>query len=89
MKPYAVSDEAIRRIGNYTQIILEDIKLGPYKVKTQYALKSKSYEEIQMLFDNEMRIVNTFIPMDSEEVKSKKGIEESSKGTEDELKSDR
>ncbi|GJW01202.1 hypothetical protein Tco_1556453 [Tanacetum coccineum] len=52
-------------------------------------LKSKSYEEIQKLFDNEMRRVNTFIPMDSKVVKSKKGIEESSKGTEDELESDK
>ncbi|GJY36379.1 hypothetical protein Tco_0421757 [Tanacetum coccineum] len=32
-------------------------------------LKSKSYEEIQKMFDNEMRRVNTFIPMDSEVVK--------------------
>ncbi|GJR27139.1 putative ribonuclease H-like domain-containing protein [Tanacetum coccineum] len=52
-----------------------------------HQLKSKSYKEIQKLFDNEIRRVNTFIPMDSEEVKSKKGTEESSKGTEDELKS--
>ncbi|GJV04824.1 putative ribonuclease H-like domain-containing protein [Tanacetum coccineum] len=52
-------------------------------------LKSKSFEEIQKLFDNEMSRVNTFIPMDSEEVKSKKGTEESSKGTEDEQKSDK
>ncbi|GJU17687.1 hypothetical protein Tco_1145653 [Tanacetum coccineum] len=52
-------------------------------------LKRKSYEEIQMLFDNEMRRVNIFIPIDSEVVKSKKGTQESSKGTEDELKSDK
>ncbi|GJW36893.1 hypothetical protein Tco_0059813 [Tanacetum coccineum] len=37
---------------------------------------------------NQMR-VNTFIPMDSKEVKSKKETEESSKGTKDELKSDK
>ncbi|GJX81028.1 hypothetical protein Tco_0329177 [Tanacetum coccineum] len=60
--------------------------MGGYK---HNQLKSKSYEEIQKLFDNEMRRVNTFIPMDSEEVKIKKGTEESSKGTEDELKSDK
>ncbi|GJS04770.1 hypothetical protein Tco_0321278 [Tanacetum coccineum] len=60
--------------------------MGGYK---HNQLKSKSYEEIQKLFDNEMRRVNTFIPMDSEEVKRKKGIEESSKGTEDELRSDK
>ncbi|GKB42011.1 hypothetical protein Tco_0886953 [Tanacetum coccineum] len=41
------------------------------------------------MFDNEMRRVNTFIPMDSEVVKSKKETEESSKGTEDELESDK
>ncbi|GJU58521.1 hypothetical protein Tco_1236287 [Tanacetum coccineum] len=52
-------------------------------------LKSKSYEEIQKMFDNEMRRVNTFIPMDSEVVKSKKETEESSKGTEDELECDK
>ncbi|GKB18086.1 hypothetical protein Tco_0852009 [Tanacetum coccineum] len=38
------------------------------------------------LFDNEIRRVNSFIPKDYEEIKSKKGTEESSKGTEDELK---
>ncbi|GKC04109.1 hypothetical protein Tco_0995719, partial [Tanacetum coccineum] len=47
--------------------------IGGYKHKQ---LKSKSYEEIQKMFDNEMRRVNTFIPMDSEVVKSKNGIEE-------------
>ncbi|GKB46259.1 putative ribonuclease H-like domain-containing protein [Tanacetum coccineum] len=47
------------------------------------------YEEIQKLFDNEMRRVNTFIPIDSEVVKIKKGTKESSKGTEDELKSNK
>ncbi|GJX38076.1 hypothetical protein Tco_0251379 [Tanacetum coccineum] len=52
-------------------------------------LKSKIYEEIQKMFDNEMRRVNTFIPIDSEVVKSKKGTEESSKGTEDELESNK
>ncbi|GKA24752.1 hypothetical protein Tco_0710785 [Tanacetum coccineum] len=60
--------------------------MGVYK---HNQLKSKSYEEIQKMFDNEVRRVNTFIPMDSEEVKSKKETEESSKGTEDELKSDK
>ncbi|GJZ95856.1 hypothetical protein Tco_0668190 [Tanacetum coccineum] len=58
--------------------------MGGYK---HNQLKSKSYEEIQKLFDNEMRRVNIFIPMDSELVKSKKETEESSKGTEDELES--
>ncbi|GJS05702.1 hypothetical protein Tco_0322210 [Tanacetum coccineum] len=54
------------------------------------SLKSKSYKEIHKLFNNEMRRVNTLnIPMDSEVVKSKKETEEISKGTEDELKSDK
>ncbi|GKE82269.1 hypothetical protein Tco_1552269, partial [Tanacetum coccineum] len=52
-------------------------------------LKSKSYEEIQKTFDNEMRRVNTFIPMHYEVVKSKKGTKEILKGTEDELESDK
>ncbi|GKA43675.1 hypothetical protein Tco_0736399 [Tanacetum coccineum] len=37
--------------------------MGGYKYNQ---LKSKSYDEIQKLFDNEMKRVNTFIPMDSE-----------------------
>ncbi|GJU10088.1 hypothetical protein Tco_1132484, partial [Tanacetum coccineum] len=60
--------------------------MGGYKYNQ---LKSKSYDEIQKLFDNEMKRVNTFIPMDSEVMKSKEGIEESSKRTEDELESDK
>ncbi|GJT62593.1 hypothetical protein Tco_1006126 [Tanacetum coccineum] len=60
--------------------------MGGYK---HNQLKSKSYEEIQKMFDNEMRRVNTFIPMDSEIVKSKKETKESSKGTGDELESDK
>ncbi|GJY72229.1 hypothetical protein Tco_0475932 [Tanacetum coccineum] len=60
--------------------------MGGYK---HNQLKRKRYEEIQKLFDNEMRRVNTFIPMVSKVVKSKKGTEESSKGTQNELKSDK
>ncbi|GJT51568.1 hypothetical protein Tco_0977725 [Tanacetum coccineum] len=60
--------------------------MGGYK---HNQLKSKRYEEIQKLFDNEIKRVNTFILMDYEEVKSKKGTEESSTVTEDELKSDK
>ncbi|GJS66925.1 hypothetical protein Tco_0681489 [Tanacetum coccineum] len=60
--------------------------MGGYK---HNQLKSKSYEEIQKMFDNEMRRVNTFIPMDSEVVKSKMGTEESYKGAEDELEVDK
>ncbi|GJS49135.1 hypothetical protein Tco_0599256 [Tanacetum coccineum] len=52
-------------------------------------LKSKRYDEIQKLFDNEMKRVNTFIPMDSEVMKSKEGTKESSKRTEDELETDK
>ncbi|GJX31593.1 hypothetical protein Tco_0241448 [Tanacetum coccineum] len=60
--------------------------IGGYK---HNQLKNKSFEEIQKTFANEMRRVNTFIPMDSGVVKSKKEIEESSKETEDELESDK
>ncbi|GJW88806.1 hypothetical protein Tco_0164146 [Tanacetum coccineum] len=60
--------------------------MGRYK---HNQLKSKSFEEIQKMFANEIRRVNTFIPMDSEVVKCKKEIEESSKRTEDELESDK
>ncbi|GJS26402.1 hypothetical protein Tco_0487022 [Tanacetum coccineum] len=60
--------------------------IGGYK---HNQLNSKSYEEIQKMFDNEMRRVNTFIPMDSEVVKSKMGTKESSKGAEDELEADK
>ncbi|GJY76192.1 ribonuclease H-like domain-containing protein [Tanacetum coccineum] len=35
-------------------------------------LKNKSFEEIQMLFDKEMKRVNSFVPIDSEVVKSVK-----------------
>ncbi|GJU32470.1 hypothetical protein Tco_1176059 [Tanacetum coccineum] len=60
--------------------------MGGYKYNQ---LKSKSYDEIQKLFDKEINRVNTFIPMDSEVVKSKEGTEESSKRTEDELEFDK
>ncbi|GJV44397.1 hypothetical protein Tco_1428933 [Tanacetum coccineum] len=60
--------------------------MGGYKYNQ---LKSKSYDEIQKLFDKEIKRVNTFIPMDSEVMKSKEGTEESSKRIEDELESDK
>ncbi|GJW32345.1 hypothetical protein Tco_0052377 [Tanacetum coccineum] len=51
-------------------------------------LKSKSYDEIQKLFDKEMKRVNTFVDMNSEVVKgSEKRTEESSKRVGDELES--
>ncbi|GJS63024.1 copia protein [Tanacetum coccineum] len=50
--------------------------MGGYKYKQ---LKSKSYDEIQKLFDNEMKRVNTFIPMDSEKRAGKEQKQESSK----------
>ncbi|GJX64072.1 hypothetical protein Tco_0298415 [Tanacetum coccineum] len=52
-------------------------------------LKSKSYDEIQKLFDKEMKRVNTFVDMNSEVVKgSETRTEESSKRARDELESD-
>ncbi|GKB13317.1 uncharacterized mitochondrial protein-like protein [Tanacetum coccineum] len=53
-------------------------------------LKSKSYDEIQKLFDKEMKRVNTFVDMNSEVVKgSETRTEESSKSAGDELESDK
>ncbi|GKB47709.1 hypothetical protein Tco_0898462, partial [Tanacetum coccineum] len=52
--------------------------MGEYK---HNQLKSKSYEEIQKMFDNEMRRVNTFILMDSEESKKAESSEEKAKGS--------
>ncbi|GKE14504.1 hypothetical protein Tco_1422081, partial [Tanacetum coccineum] len=52
-------------------------------------LKNKSYDEIQKLFDKEMKRVHTFVDMNSEIVKgSETRIEESFKRVGDELKSD-
>ncbi|GKA75514.1 hypothetical protein Tco_0781892 [Tanacetum coccineum] len=52
-------------------------------------LKNKSFEEIQMLFDNTMKWVDSFISMDTEVVEgSKSQAEGSSKRTGEELESD-
>ncbi|GJT38934.1 hypothetical protein Tco_0938799 [Tanacetum coccineum] len=52
-------------------------------------LKSKSYDEIQKLFDKEMKRLNTFVDMNSEVVKgSETRTEESSKRAGEELESD-
>ncbi|GJW19255.1 hypothetical protein Tco_0026691 [Tanacetum coccineum] len=52
-------------------------------------LKSKSYDEIQEMFDKEMKRVNTFVDMNTELVKgSKTKAEGSSKRAGDELESD-
>ncbi|GJY46441.1 hypothetical protein Tco_0435504 [Tanacetum coccineum] len=52
-------------------------------------LKTKSFEDIQMLFDKEMKRVNTFVDMDIELVKgSETRIEGSSKRAREELKSE-
>ncbi|GKA28076.1 hypothetical protein Tco_0714244 [Tanacetum coccineum] len=53
-------------------------------------LKSKSYDEIQKLFDKEMKRLNTFVDMKLEVVKgSETRTEESSKRAGDELESDK
>ncbi|GJZ95173.1 hypothetical protein Tco_0667376 [Tanacetum coccineum] len=53
-------------------------------------LKSKSYDEIQKLFDKEMKRVNTFVDMNSDLVKgSETRTEESSKRAGDEPESDK
>ncbi|GJT93643.1 hypothetical protein Tco_1082488 [Tanacetum coccineum] len=52
-------------------------------------LKNKSFEEIQMLFDNTMKWVDSFVPMDSEVMEgSKSQAKGSKKRTREELKSD-
>ncbi|GJR94149.1 hypothetical protein Tco_0266323 [Tanacetum coccineum] len=53
-------------------------------------LKNKSYDEIQKLFDREIKRVNTFVIIDSEVVKgSEARTEESSKRAGDVLESDK
>ncbi|GJW90809.1 hypothetical protein Tco_0168362 [Tanacetum coccineum] len=52
-------------------------------------LKNKSFEEIQMLFDNTMKWVDSFVPMDTEVVEgSKSQAEGSKKRSREELESD-
>ncbi|GJS89400.1 hypothetical protein Tco_0772036 [Tanacetum coccineum] len=52
-------------------------------------LKNKSFEEIQMLFDNTMKWVDSFVPMDTEVVEgSKSQAEGSKKRTREELEFD-
>ncbi|GJZ34615.1 uncharacterized mitochondrial protein-like protein [Tanacetum coccineum] len=60
-------------------------KLEPKRKEESHQLKLKR----EKLFDNKMKRVNTFIPMDSEVMKSKEGTEESSKRIEDELESNK
>ncbi|GJT37667.1 hypothetical protein Tco_0937532 [Tanacetum coccineum] len=64
-------------------------KLRAEEKRSKPPTKAQNYDEIQKLFDNEMKRVNTFIPTDSEVVKSKEGTEESSKRTEEEVESDK
>ncbi|GKE60450.1 hypothetical protein Tco_1510817, partial [Tanacetum coccineum] len=53
-------------------------------------LKNKSFKEIQMLFDNTMKWVDSFVPMDTEVVEgSKSQAEGSKKRTREELKNKR
>ncbi|GJX78599.1 hypothetical protein Tco_0326748 [Tanacetum coccineum] len=85
----ALDEEMARNLEAQIQVeLIEEERIARKKYKYNQ-LKSKSYDEIQKLFDNEMKRVNTFIPMDSEVMKSKEGTEESSKRTEDELESDK
>ncbi|GKD60219.1 hypothetical protein Tco_1297728 [Tanacetum coccineum] len=61
--------------------------MGGYKYNQ---LKGRSYEEIQKLFDKAYKQVNSFVPMDSEVVKSNVTITAgSSKRAGDELESDK
>ncbi|GJT49876.1 hypothetical protein Tco_0976033 [Tanacetum coccineum] len=59
------------------------------KAEEHSQLKNKSFEEIHMLFDNNMKWVDSFVPMDTEVVEgSKSQVEGSSKRTGEELESD-
>nr|GFB88385.1 hypothetical protein [Tanacetum cinerariifolium] len=46
---------------------------------THNQLKSKSFEEIQMIYEKEYKLINDFVPMDSEEVNDSKQQAKSSK----------
>ncbi|GJU57174.1 hypothetical protein Tco_1234940 [Tanacetum coccineum] len=46
--------------------------MGGYK---HNQLKTKSFEDIQLLFDKEMKRVNTFVDMDTELVKGNENVE--------------
>ncbi|GJR40099.1 hypothetical protein Tco_1215783 [Tanacetum coccineum] len=92
-----------RRKNHFAKLRDEEIRRKPPTKRNQMStylkniagfkhsqLKRKSYDEIQKLFDKEMKRVNTFVDMDSEVVKgSETRTEESSKRVEDELESDK
>ncbi|GJS12264.1 hypothetical protein Tco_0369060 [Tanacetum coccineum] len=60
--------------------------MANYKISQ---LKNKSFKEIQMLFDNTMKWVDSFVPMDTEVVEgSKSQAEGSKKRTREKLESD-
>ncbi|GKD93301.1 hypothetical protein Tco_1373138 [Tanacetum coccineum] len=65
-------------------------KIADLDADTEHSqLKNKSFEEIQMLFDNTMKWVDSFVPMDSEVMEgSKSQAKGSKKRTREELKSD-
>ncbi|GJZ23593.1 hypothetical protein Tco_0561052 [Tanacetum coccineum] len=70
----------------YNCLTIEGTWLDGYK---HNQLKSKSYDEIQEMFDKNMKRVNTFVDMNTELVKSSEiRTEGSSKRVEDELEYD-
>ncbi|GJR10503.1 hypothetical protein Tco_0793155, partial [Tanacetum coccineum] len=73
--------------------LIEEERLARIKEEETNIASIESWDNTQAmmekLFDNKMKRVNTFIPIDSEVMKSKEGAEESSKRTKDELESDK
>ncbi|GJR72672.1 hypothetical protein Tco_0085037 [Tanacetum coccineum] len=76
----------LRHKEKYNCLTIEGTWLDGYK---HNQLKSKSYDEIQEMFDKNMKRVNTFVDMNTELVKSSEiRTEGSSKRVEDELEYD-
>ncbi|GKB51808.1 hypothetical protein Tco_0902561, partial [Tanacetum coccineum] len=84
----ALDEEMARNLEAQLQAkLIEEERLTRQKISQ---LKSKSYDEIQKLFDKEMKRVNTFVDMNSGVVKgSETRTEESSKRAGDELEFDK
>ncbi|GJX66879.1 hypothetical protein Tco_0302606 [Tanacetum coccineum] len=76
-----------RRKKHFTKLRAEDIGRKPPTIAQK---RNQIYDEIQKLFDKEMKKVNTFVDMNSEVVKGNETrTEESSKRAGDELESDK
>ncbi|GKC26972.1 hypothetical protein Tco_1034266, partial [Tanacetum coccineum] len=63
---FLIDEEIAQRLQEELQAELEE---------EESQLKNKSFEEIQMLFDNTMKCVDSFVPMDSKDVEGNENIE--------------